>query len=80
MAGHELQMAHPYSFSAAQDLVETSLILSGRLSATLGLLGAGRIDYRRAQILTDLLGTCSTEVRTHRAGDGAAQGTWADPG
>jgi hypothetical protein len=30
---HELQMAHPYSFTAAQDLVETSLILNGRLSA-----------------------------------------------
>ncbi|MGI8627572.1 MAG: hypothetical protein ACR2J5_13555, partial [Geodermatophilaceae bacterium] len=59
---HELQMAHPYSWPAAQDLVETSLVLTGRLSATLGLLRAGRIDYRRAHILTDLLGTCATEV------------------
>ena len=59
---HELQMAHPYSFTAAQALVETSLILTGRLSATLGLLRAGGIDYRRAQILTDLLGTCTETV------------------
>ncbi len=59
---HELQMAHPYSLTAAQDLVETSLVLSGRLIATLALLEGGRIDYRRAHILTDLLGTCSVEV------------------
>jgi hypothetical protein len=59
---HELQMAHPYSWPAAQDLVETSLVLTGRLSATLGLLRAGRIDYRRAHILTDLLGTCTETV------------------
>jgi len=59
---HELQMAHPYSWTAAQDLVETSLVLTGRLSATLDLLAAGGIDYRRAHILTDLLGTCSEAV------------------
>ncbi len=59
---HELQMAHPYSRTAALELVETSLVLSGRLSATLGLLAAGRIDYRRAQVLTDLLGTCTEAV------------------
>ena len=59
---HELQMAHPYSWPAAQDLVQTSLVLTGRLSATLDLLAAGGIDYRRAHILTDLLGTCSEPV------------------
>ncbi|MDQ3505098.1 MAG: hypothetical protein M3446_05260 [Actinomycetota bacterium] len=30
---HELQMAHPYSWTAVQDLVQTSLVLTGRLSA-----------------------------------------------
>ncbi|MBA3280241.1 MAG: hypothetical protein H0U22_16335, partial [Geodermatophilaceae bacterium] len=59
---HELQMAHPYSWTAVQDLVATSLVLTGRLSATLGLLRAGRIDYVRARILADQLGTTSTEV------------------
>nr|MBA3278307.1 DUF222 domain-containing protein [Geodermatophilaceae bacterium] len=38
------------------------LVLTGRLSATLGLLRAGRIDYVRARILADQLGTTSTEV------------------
>jgi len=59
---HELQMAHPYSWTGAQDLVGTSLVLTGRLTATLGLLAAGRIDYPRARILTDLLGTCTEAV------------------
>ena len=59
---HELQIAHPYSLTAAQDLIETSLVLTGRLTATLGLLRAGRIDYRRARIIADLLDTCATEV------------------
>jgi len=59
---HELQMAHPYSWTAVQDLVQTSLVLTGRLSATLALLRAGRIDYIRARILADLLGTCSEPV------------------
>lgn len=38
---HELQMAHPYSWTAVQDLVATSLVLTGRLSATLSLLRPG---------------------------------------
>jgi len=59
---HELQMAHPYSWTAVQDLVQTSLVLTGRLSATLALLRAGRIDYIMARILADLLGTCSEPV------------------
>ncbi|MDQ3715212.1 MAG: 13E12 repeat family protein [Actinomycetota bacterium] len=59
---HELQMAHPYSWTAAQDLVETSLVLTGRLSATLELLRAGRIDFPRARIMADLLGTCGQAV------------------
>jgi len=61
---HELQMAYPYSRTAALDLVETSLVLSGRLSATLELLAAGRIDYPRARVMADLLDTC-TEVVAH---------------
>jgi len=59
---HELQMAHPYSWSAVQDLVETSLVLTARLPATLELLRAGRIDYVRARIIADLLGTCTEAV------------------
>jgi len=59
---HELQMAHPYSCTAAQELVQASLVLTGRLAATWELLAAGRIDYRRAQIMADLLGQCSPEV------------------
>jgi len=61
---HELQMAHPYSWTAVQDLVRTSLVLTGRLSATLALLRAGRIDYIRARILADLLGSCTEAVPT----------------
>jgi len=59
---HELQMAHPYSWTAVQDLVETSLVLTGRLTSTLDLLRAGRIDYVRARIMADLLGSCSEPV------------------
>ncbi|MDQ3732641.1 MAG: 13E12 repeat family protein, partial [Actinomycetota bacterium] len=59
---HELQMAHPYSLYAAKDLVDTSQVLTGRLAATLELLAAGRIDYRRACVLADLLGDCAAEV------------------
>ncbi len=59
---HELQMAHPYSLTAAQDLVETSMVLTGRLTATLALLDSGRIDYQRARVLTDLLSSTRPEV------------------
>lgn len=58
---HELQMAHPYSRTAVLDLVETSLVLNGRLSDAGPV--AGRADRLPAgPILADLLDTCPTEV------------------
>lgn len=75
---HELQMAHPYSRTAVLDLVETSLVLNGRLSDAGPVAGradrlpAGPDPGRPARHLPDRGGA-------HRGGHGAPEGAGADP-